>query len=57
MGIGFLDLFKGFLGKNSLGAGGWGAAVEHNLGFLKAVFRVLYVLWLAKSLSKAMGET
>ena len=35
--IGLLDLFKGSLGQNSGGVrgGGGGAAVEHNLGFLK----------------------
>ena len=34
--IGFLDLFIGFLGKNS-----GGAAVEHNLGFLKVSLQFL----------------
>ena len=53
--IKFLDLFKGSLGQNSEGA-----AIEHNLGFLNfflMVFRVLFVLWLARSLAKARGET
>ena len=34
--IGFVDLFKGFLGQNS-----GGAAVEHNLSFLKASLQFL----------------
>ena len=36
------------------------AAVELNLGFLKVfftIFRVLFVLWLSRTLVKAMGET
>ena len=34
--IGFLNLFKGSLGQNS-----GGAAVEHNLGFLKVFLQFL----------------
>ena len=53
--IKFLDLFKGSLGQNSEGA-----AIEHNLGFLNfflMVFRVLFVLWLTRSLAKVRGKT
>ena len=56
--IGFLDLFKDSLGQNS-----GGASVESNLGFFFfflsffTVFRVLFVLWLARSLAKARDET
>ena len=37
-----------------------GASVEYNLGFCQSfftVFRVLFVLWLARSLVKVRGET
>ena len=35
-------------------------AIEHNLGFLKSfftIFRVLFMLWLARSLAKIRGKT
>ena len=50
-----MTYLKGFYGKIQ-----GRAAIELNLGFLKVfftLFRVLFVLWLARSLAKIRGET